>query len=833
MSIKYLDAKRLRRILIGGGQWIKKHEDYLNDLNVYPVPDGDTGTNMSMTVDTMINDINNLTDRNTTMEELSNVVEEAVLMGARGNSGTILSQVITGFLKGTENKKRLLVEDVYKALKTSKETAYKAVETPVEGTILTVIREISEEAERIYKDDIYLDEMIDKLVVTAKNAVDKTPELLPKLKEAGVVDSGAMGLYYFFEGVQKVLTEINLLMNFNKEEREFNKKISSVAHNVEDITFSYCTEFVIRNIGADKNIDDLKKTILGLGDSVVFAETSKKFKTHVHTNNPGVVLENALKFGELEKVKIENMRIQNETLTSGNSTTTVYFNNRKSFSKYNYIVVADTEELKDTFFKLGADVVILGGQSQNPSVSTIFEAVSKITNNKKIVILPNNKNIISTAKLAVEKLEQDILVLNTRTMLEGYYYLMYKDDSLENNIKDYANNYSIEITRAVREVTIDNQKINIDDYMAIVNGKIAIVNVEIADLFDELKEKYITSRTTNVTVVEGINKSESIDVRLEKLKKEISGQLEIISTKQEAYNYYILIENKAENMPEIAVLTDTSSDLEIEEIDNLPVYIVPLNVEIDGNTYLENVDLTKKELWDKLKNGKKFKTSQPSPKSIMDTYKRIFRKGYKKIIALNISKEMSGTYQLLKTTASKLDRVDDIHIINSEAIGVHLGTLVLNVAKKSKNKESLEKILDYVEKFKKKTKLLIYMKDLEQVQKGGRLSATAKTFADILSLKPIITLSGGRLVVDKKCFGESQALKYIEKEILEEAKKQSIYIIGTWGGDPQMKEYMFQIFDRLKNESKIHIIYDEHILGTAIGCHSGPMFGIFTLPRLL
>lgn len=832
MSIKYLDAKRLRRILIGGGQWIKKHEEYLNELNVYPVPDGDTGTNMSMTVETMINDINNLTDKNTSMEELSNIVEEAVLMGARGNSGTILSQVITGFLKGTENKKRLLVEDVYKALKVSKEVAYKAVETPVEGTILTVIREVYEEAERIYKDDIYLDEMIDRLVIVAKNAVEKTPELLPKLKEAGVVDSGAMGLYYFFEGIQKVLTEINLLMNFNKEERDFNKKISSVSHNIEDITFSYCTEFVIRNIGSDNNIEDLKKIILGLGDSVVFAETSKKFKTHVHTNNPGLVLENALKFGELEKVKIENMRIQNETLVSGNSTT-VYFNNKKSFSKYNYIAVADTEELKDVFFKLGADVVILGGQSQNPSVSTIFEAVNKITNNKKIVILPNNKNIISTAKLAVEKLEQDILVLNTKTMLEGYYYLMYKDDNLENNIKDYENNYSIEITRAVREVTIDNKKINIDDYMAIVNGKIEIVNVEISDLFDELREKYITSKTMNLTVVEGINKSESIDVRLEKLKKEIPGELEIISTKQESYNYYILIENKPSNMPDIAILTDTSSDLEVEEMNVLPIYTVPLNVEIDGVTYLENVDLTKKELWDKLKTGKKFKTSQPSPKSIMDTYKRIFRKGYKKIIALNISKEMSGTYQLLKTTASKLDKVNDIHVINSEAIGVYLGTLVLNVANKSKNGESLDKILDYIEKFKKKTKLLIYIKDLEQIQKGGRLSATAKTFADFLSLKPIITMSGGRLVVDKKCFGESQALKYIEKEIIEESKKQSIYVIGTWGGDIQMKEYMYQIFDRLKNESKIHIIYDEHILGTAIGSHSGPMFGICTVPRLL
>ena len=190
MGIKYIDAKRLRRILISGAKWVKKHEDYLNELNVYPVPDGDTGSNMSMTLETMKNDLENDTTKKSSMSEVKDVIEEAVLMGARGNSGTILSQIITGFIRGIEDKKRLEVKDLAQALESAKEVAYQAVDTPVEGTILTVIRRISEKANEIKESTDSLDQMLDTLTTTAKEAVDDTPNLLEKLKEAGVVDSG-------------------------------------------------------------------------------------------------------------------------------------------------------------------------------------------------------------------------------------------------------------------------------------------------------------------------------------------------------------------------------------------------------------------------------------------------------------------------------------------------------------------------------------------------------------------------------------------------------------------------------------------------------------------
>lgn len=330
MGIKYIDAERLRRILISGAKWVKKHEDYLNELNVYPVPDGDTGSNMSMTLETMKNDLENDTTKKSSMSEVKDVIEEAVLMGARGNSGTILSQIITGFIRGIEDKKRLEVKDLAQALESAKEVAYQAVDTPVEGTILTVIRRISEKANEIKESTDSLDQMLDTLTTTAKEAVDDTPNLLEKLKEAGVVDSGAMGLYYFFVGMSKALLEIEEIVTRETEEKSFDSKINNITHDPAEIHYKYCTEFIIRN--ADFDINKFKEDILKLGDSAVFAQTSKKFKIHVHTNNPGQALELAVIHGDLEKIKIENMKLQNEGLISSEKDQTKIFSNHKQNS---------------------------------------------------------------------------------------------------------------------------------------------------------------------------------------------------------------------------------------------------------------------------------------------------------------------------------------------------------------------------------------------------------------------------------------------------------------------------------------------------------------------
>ena len=363
MGIKYLDAKRLKLLFIGGGKWVIRHEDELNELNVYPVPDGDTGSNMAMTLKAMIEELDAKVKDSSTMQELIEIVEEAVLMGARGNSGTILSQIITGFLKGIIGKEKLLVEDVAIALEKSKEVAYMAVNEPVEGTMLTVIRMISEKGREIVGTTTDLLKMLDELTKAAKAAVDLTPELLPKLKEAGVVDAGGKGVYYFFEGFYKIATEMNLLEELRKsevKESDFAKTIANIDHDPGHIEFQYCTEYIIRN--GEFDIEEYKKRILSLGDSAVFANTTKKFKTHIHTNTPGTALEIAKEYGDLEKIKIENMKLQNENLQidSEKDQAKIYVNTRGNKTQDAYVIIADTEALKDEFLKRGADVVILG-----------------------------------------------------------------------------------------------------------------------------------------------------------------------------------------------------------------------------------------------------------------------------------------------------------------------------------------------------------------------------------------------------------------------------------------------------------------------------------------
>ena len=597
MAIKYLDAKRLKLVFIGGGKWVTKHEELLNELNVYPVPDGDTGSNMSMTLNSMINDLEQKTDDKIKMPELIEVVEEAVLMGARGNSGTILSQVITGFLKGIGDKVKLLPKDVAEALLSAKETAYSAVSEPIEGTILTVIRKISEKAMECADKFEDLVEFLREIVVAGEKAVEETPELLPKLKEAGVVDAGGKGLFFFFEGFYKVATELNLLVELQKaqvKENEFDKTIANIDHDPESIHFQYCTEYIILN--GDFDTEEYKKRVLELGDSAVFAQTSKKFKTHIHTNHPGKAMEIALEYGPLEKMKIENMKLQHDNLQifSERDEAKIFVNPKIDKTKSAFVILADSENLKDEFLKIGADVVILGGQSKNPSVQEILNAIDK-TEKENIYVLPNNKNVITTAKMAAEKSQKTVMVLDTKTMLDGYYFLKNKENDIDEVKESAARNYSVEITKAVRDTRVEDLTITKDDFIALVNGKIKYAKKSLKDITDTILADLVTKNTITAVVVSGNEKDEDSQKNIE---EKLSGiKTAIINGNQENYYYYLYIENKDPNMPEIAILTDSVSDLTYEDIEGLPIKIVPLKIDINGELYRDGIEITKSEFW--------------------------------------------------------------------------------------------------------------------------------------------------------------------------------------------------------------------------------------------
>ena len=833
MAIKYLDAKRLKLVFIGGGKWVTKHEELLNELNVYPVPDGDTGSNMSMTLNSMINDLEEKTDDKIKMPELIEVVEEAVLMGARGNSGTILSQVITGFLKGIGDKVKLLPKDVAEALLSAKETAYSAVSEPIEGTILTVIRKISEKAMECADKFEDLVEFLREIVVAGKKAVEETPELLPKLKEAGVVDAGGKGLFFFFEGFYKVATELNLLVELQKaqvKENEFDKTIANIDHDPESIHFQYCTEYIILN--GDFDTEEYKKRVLELGDSAVFAQTSKKFKTHIHTNHPGKAMEIALEYGPLEKMKIENMKLQHDNLQifSERDEAKIFVNPKIDKTKSAFVILADSENLKDEFLKIGADVVILGGQSKNPSVQEILNAIDK-TEKENIYVLPNNKNVITTAKMATEKSQKTVMVLDTKTMLDGYYFLKNKENDIDEVKESAARNYSVEITKAVRDTRVEDLTITKDDFIALVNGKIKYAKKSLKDITDTILADLVTKNTITAVVVSGNEKDEESQKNIE---EKLSGiKTAIINGNQENYYYYLYIENKDPNMPEIAILTDSVSDLTYEDIEGLPIKIVPLKIDINGELYRDGIEITKSEFWhEMLENDATIKTSQPSPQDFLNAYNKLFEKGYKKIISIHPSSKLSGTIQAAKVGRSLTNRENDIELIDSLGASLLQGFLVLGAAGKSIRGESFTEIINWVNNFRNKGKLLMIIPDLKYLEKGGRIGKASSTIAGALNMKPILTINQGEVTVEKKVLGERNAQKYIEKYIERESKKQSVVLMSGWGGTPTELENVVRIYSEVENNPKVSSLILNREIGAVIGAHAGPVYGIFIFPRL-
>lgn len=833
MAIKYLDAKRLKLVFIGGGKWVTKHEELLNELNVYPVPDGDTGSNMSMTLNSMINDLEEKTDDKIKMPELIEVVEEAVLMGARGNSGTILSQVITGFLKGIGDKVKLLPKDVAEALLSAKETAYSAVSEPIEGTILTVIRKISEKAMECADKFEDLVEFLREIVVAGEKAVEETPELLPKLKEAGVVDAGGKGLFFFFEGFYKVATELNLLVELQKaqvKENEFDKTIANINHDPESIHFQYCTEYIILN--GDFDTEEYKKRVLELGDSAVFAQTSKKFKTHIHTNHPGKAMEIALEYGPLEKMKIENMKLQHDNLQifSERDEAKIFVNPKIDKTKSAFVILADSENLKDEFLKIGADVVILGGQSKNPSVQEILNAIDK-TEKENVYVLPNNKNVITTAKMAAEKSQKTVMVLDTKTMLDGYYFLKNKENDIDEVKESAARNYSVEITKAVRDTKVEDLTITKDDFIALVNGKIKYAKKSLKDITDTILADLITKNTITAVVVSGNEKDEESQKNIEEKLSEI--KTAIINGNQENYYYYLYIENKDPNMPEIAILTDSVSDLTYEDIEGLPIKIVPLKIDINGELYRDGIEITKSEFWhEMLNNDATIKTSQPSPQDFLNAYNKLFEKGYKKIISIHPSSKLSGTIQAAKVGRSLTNRENDIELIDSLGASLLQGFLVLGAAGKSIRGESFTEIINWVNNFRNKGKLLMIIPDLKYLEKGGRIGKASSTIAGALNMKPILTINQGEVTVEKKVLGERNAQKYIEKYIERESKKQSVVLMSGWGGTPTELENVVRIYSEVENNPKVSSLILNREIGAVIGAHAGPVYGIFIFPRL-
>ena len=842
IEIKILNPVRLTKLFIAASRWLSKYADVLNDLNVYPVPDGDTGTNMSMTLQSVENALVGLQSE-PKMEELVDIISEAVLLGARGNSGTILSQIIQGFLDAVRDKEEIDIDTAARAFVSAKERAYKAVSQPVEGTILTVIRRVSEAAMAYDgpKDDFI--PFLVNLKNAAADAVEDTPNLLPKLKEAGVVDAGGKGIFYVLEGFEKSVTDPEMLKDLARiANSQVNRKQKLEYINKNEIKFKYCTEFIIESGSFD--LDEYKERIGKLGDSMVVAQTRKKTKTHIHTNHPGQALEIAGSLGDLNNIKIENMEIQHshvlvkeEELNKVDirgivkETTPekpkLLFNEKNIENNVAIYAVVDNKNIADLFLKDGASATLIGGQTKNPSVSDIEEGLKQIKA-KTIYILPNNKNIIASAKLAAKRDNRDIIVIDTKTMLEGYYFTKNRKMNLQTLLRQLKFNNSIEITKAVRDTKVNDIEIKIGDNIALVNGTLTEKAERVEDLIKKIYERYTNDNTLAITIIRGKTATEEGN---EAIKSKNFKKFYEYDGEQDNYSYYIYLEQRDPSLSKIAILTDSASDITPDMIEGLDVTVIPIRLKIGENNYKDGVNLSKKEFWHKLLTEKVIpKTAQPSPAEFRDYYEELFNKGYEKIISLHISSKMSGTQQVAKVAREMLKREKDIIIVDSKSVTFGQAYQVLEAAKMIKAGAKLEDILTRLYEIADKMKVYFAVSDLSYLEKGGRIGRASSVIGNLLKLRPVLKLEDGEVSLETKTFGERGAISYMEKIIKNEGKN-SIYLYTAWGGTNQE----LQSTDILKKtaDTMRKIEYKGRFeIGATIGSHSGPVFGIGIISKI-
>lgn len=842
IEIKILNPVRLTKLFIAASRWLSKYADVLNDLNVYPVPDGDTGTNMSMTLQSVENALVGLQSE-PNMEELVDIISEAVLLGARGNSGTILSQIIQGFLDAVRDKEEIDIEAAAKGFVSAKERAYKAVSQPVEGTILTVIRKVSEAAMAYDgpKDDFI--PFLVNLKNAAADAVEDTPNLLPKLKEAGVVDAGGKGIFYVLEGFEKSVTDPEMLKDLARiANSQVNRKQKLEYINKNEIKFKYCTEFIIES--GDFDLEEYKAKIQNLGDSMVVAQTRKKTKTHIHTNHPGQVLEIAGALGDLNNMKIENMEIQhshvlvkeeelNKVDIRGIVKETVLeepkllFNEKNIENNVAIYAVVDNKNIANLFLKDGASAILIGGQTKNPSVSDIEEGLKKI-HAKTIYILPNNKNIIASAKLAAKRDKRDIIVIDTKTMLEGYYFTKNRKMNLQTLLRQLKFNNSIEITKAVRDTKVNDIEIKVGDNIALVNGTLTEKAERVEDLIKKIYEKYTNDKTLAVTVVRGKTATEEGN---EAIKSKNFKKFYEYDGEQDNYSYYIYLEQRDPSLSKIAILTDSASDITPDMIEGLDVTVIPIRLKIGENNYKDGVNLSKKEFWHKLLTEKVVpKTAQPSPAEFRDYYEELFNKGYEKIISIHISSKMSGTQQVAKVAREMLKREKDIIIVDSKSVTFGQAYQVLEAAKMIKAGVKLEDILTRLYEIADKMKVYFAVSDLTYLEKGGRIGRASSVIGNLLKLRPVLKLEDGEVSLETKTFGERGAISYMEKIIKNEGRN-SIYLYTAWGGTNQ-ELHNTDILKKTADTMRKIEYKGRFEIGATIGSHSGPVFGIGIISKI-
>ena len=539
-----------------GATRLNKQAEYVNSLNVFPVPDGDTGTNMGMTIE---NGAKEVSDRSaSTVGEAAGIFAKGLLMGARGNSGVITSQLFRGFSQSVKDKEELDGAALAAAFQSGVEVAYKAVMKPVEGTILTVSRGAAIGAKKKAESTNDAVEVMRAALEGAKTALAKTPDMLPVLKEVGVVDSGGQGLVFIYEGFLSALTgEFIASEEFQATPATMSEMINAEHHKsvaghvaTEDIKFGYCTEIMVAlkqgpTYVKDFDYDEFRNYLNNLGDSLLVVNDDEIVKVHVHTEDPGLVMQEGLKYGSLVKVKVDNMRNQHEAQVEKEERQAKPVEEKE----YAIIAVVAGDGLADIFKAQGVDYIISGGQTMNPSTEDFVKAVEEL-NARNIIILPNNKNILMAAQSAAEVIDQPAAVVETKTIPQGLTSLLAFDESksIEENYERMSASLgdvaSGSVTTAVRDTTIDGLEIHENDNLGMVDGKIVVSNPDMMETLEETFAQMLDEDSEIVTIYVGEDGSEELANELAQAlaEKYEDVEVEIHQGGQPVYPYLFSVE---------------------------------------------------------------------------------------------------------------------------------------------------------------------------------------------------------------------------------------------------------------------------------------------------
>ncbi|MDR7236246.1 DAK2 domain-containing protein [Neobacillus drentensis] len=560
MSITALDGKRFAEMVIQGANHLAANAKMVDALNVFPVPDGDTGTNMNLSMTSGAKEV-----KNNVQEHIGRVgvaLSKGLLMGARGNSGVILSQLFRGFSKAVEAKAQISGNDFAHALESGVETAYKAVMKPVEGTILTVAKDSAKKGVQVAQNSNDIIVIMEEVLKEARASLKRTPDLLPVLKEVGVVDSGGQGLVFVYEGFLAVLKG-EMLPDTPSASLSMDELVNTEHHksvqghiNTADIEFGYCTEFMVR-FEQEKTAkhpfsevvfrNDLSK----LGDSLLVIADEDVVKVHIHSEQPGDVLSYGQRYGNLINMKIENMRQQHTNIVGEThvAPATEKQGSPKELQEYGIVAVSMGSGIADLFRSIGAHAVIEGGQTMNPSTEDIVKAVKEV-NAKKVFILPNNKNIIMAAQQAADVSEEDIYVIPSKTVPQGLSALLAFNPSAELQANKASMNDALEhvktgqITFAVRDTQIDGLDIEKDDFMGIAEGKIVVKNKNKGKVAEELLSQMLDDDSEILTIIYGEEVSEEEVSQLTQFVEENyqDVEVEIHNGGQPLYSFIFSIE---------------------------------------------------------------------------------------------------------------------------------------------------------------------------------------------------------------------------------------------------------------------------------------------------